>query len=304
MNSLNRPGRELTVIPDKTFPINIFTVREPNAPSIPLHWHEHLEWMYVRCGSFRVQVGPLFEDVSEGDIVFVNSKRIHAAFPIGEHTELTAIVFNEAVIRNSALDNTESKFIVPMLNKEIDIPVIFKSGEAVTSFIAEGLTRLIDEFAMKREGYEMFIKAELYRCLGYVYRAADKGEAITRKPETDSAISPLIRHLAGHFAEPLSVEKAAQMCNLSPNYFCSLFKKTTGKTLVEYVNMLRIHEADRLLRETDDRINEIAYQVGFTNLTYFGRVFKKLKNVSPSDLRRGLSGVGLSRDSIEPLPGG
>lgn len=292
MNSPSLPGRELTEIPDKTFPINVFSVCEPKSPTVPLHWHEHLEWMYIRRGSFRVQVGPLFEDVSEGDVVFVNSKRIHAAFPLDNHTELTAIVFNEAVIRNSALDSTESKYILPLMNNEINVPSIYKSGDSVTSSIAGSLQRLIEEYASKREGYELFVKAELLRCLGHVCRSADKGDAKKRnKPETEGAISPLIRHLTVHFDEPLSIEEAAQMCSLSPNYFCSLFKKTTGKTLIEYINMLRIHEADRLLRETHYRVNEVAYRVGFSNLTYFGRVFKKLKNVSPSELRKQLFSV-------------
>jgi AraC family transcriptional activator of pobA len=289
MSSSNAPGRELTELPDKTFPIHVFSVSEPKSPTVPLHWHEHLEWMYIRMGSFRVQVGPLFEDVSAGDVVFVNSKLIHAAFPLGKQTELTAIVFNEAVIRNSALDNTEIKYILPLLNNEINVPSIFKSGNAVTSSIANSLSRLIEEYALKQEGYELFVKAELLRCLGHVYRSAEKGDTRKRnKPEMEGTISPLIRHLTAHFDEPLTIEEAARMCSLSPNYFCSLFKKTTGKTLIEYINMLRIHEADRLLRESDYRVNEIAYRVGFSNLTYFGRVFKKMKNVTPSDLRRQL----------------
>lgn len=288
MSSFSTPGRELTEIPDKTFPVNVFSVCEPKSPCVPLHWHEHLEWMYIRSGSFRVQVGPLFEDVSEGDVVFVNSKRIHAAFPLEKQTELTAIVFNEAVIRNSALDNTQIKYILPIINDEINVPSIFKSGDAVTSSIVNSLLRLIEEYALKQEGYELFVKAELLQSLGHVYRCAEKRDSKKRnKPET-GAIIPLIRHLTEHFDEPLTLEEAAQMCSLSPNYFCCLFKKTTGKTLIEYINMLRIHEADRLLRETDYRVNEVAYRVGFSNLTYFGRVFKKLKSVSPSDLREQL----------------
>ncbi|WP_199614112.1 helix-turn-helix domain-containing protein [Paenibacillus alkalitolerans] len=282
-------GRERTELPDKTFPINVFTVCEPKSPSIPPHWHEHLEWMYIRRGSYRVQVDSLFEDVVEGDIVFVNSRRIHAAFPLGKQTELTAIVFNEAVIRNSALDSTEKKYILPIINNECIVPAIFKAGGFATTCIEESLIRLMREFEHKQDGYELFVKAELLLCLGHVYRSAESGdERRKNRPEREGAISPVLRHLTERFHEALTVDEAAQMCSLSPNYFCNLFKKTTGKTFIEYVNMLRIIEADRLLRETDCSINEVAYRVGFSNLTYFGRVFKKLKNVSPSDLRRQL----------------
>lgn len=293
MIASTKARKELTDIPDKTFPINIFTVCEPKSPTVPLHWHEHLEWMHIRRGSFRIQVGQLFENVSEGDAVFINSKHMHAAFPLGSNTELTAIVFNEALIRNSALDNTEVKYLMPLLFDEIRLSSVFKSDNPYTSAIADSLNRLVDEFERKQEGYELFIKSELLRCLGFVYRATEKGvSTMKNRPEAEGVIHPLIRHLSTRFNEPLTIREAARICSLSPNYFCSLFKKTTGKTLIEYINMLRIHEADRLLRETDYRVNEVAYLVGFTNMTYFGRVFKRLKNVSPSALRNQLDKAG------------
>lgn len=67
------------------------------------------------------------------------------------------------------------------------------------------------------------------------------------------------------------------MVNLSPNHFCKVFKKITGKTLIEYLHLLRINEAEKMLVDTDASITEIAGNVGFSSITYFGRVFKKLK---------------------------
>jgi len=66
---------------------------------------------------------------------------------------------------------------------------------------------------------------------------------------------------------------------------CKVFKRVTGKTLIEYTHHLRINEAERLLLENDDPISEIAEQVGFGSMTYFGRVFKRIKNMSPSERR-------------------
>lgn len=79
------------------------------------------------------------------------------------------------------------------------------------------------------------------------------------------------------------MEEAARICCVTPNYFCHLFKKNTGKTLIEYVNMLRVHEASRLLQLRRYSIQEVAFRVGFTGLTYFGRIFKQHTSMTPSE---------------------
>jgi AraC-like DNA-binding protein len=73
---------------------------------------------------------------------------------------------------------------------------------------------------------------------------------------------------------------------MSPYYFCRVFKKATGFTLIEYVNAVRVSQACRLLRETDSSITVIAGQCGFDSDTHFGRVFKGIMHVSPSKYRR------------------
>jgi YesN/AraC family two-component response regulator len=91
------------------------------------------------------------------------------------------------------------------------------------------------------------------------------------------------RKLSHHFHETVSVEVAAQLCCVSPNYFCHLFKKATGKTLIEYINMLRINEAVQLLQTRRYSIQQVALMVGYSNMTYFGRIFKKLKSQTPRE---------------------
>jgi len=58
--------------------------------------------------------------------------------------------------------------------------------------------------------------------------------------------------------------------------------------MIEYIHLLRINEAERLLKETDMYISEIAEQVGFGNINYFGRIFKKYRNISPNKLKKQL----------------
>ncbi|MBB6634561.1 helix-turn-helix domain-containing protein [Cohnella thailandensis] len=275
---------EHTDIPDRTFPINVFQVSLPHPTSIPLHWHDHLEWMLVRRGAFRVRIGSHSEELGEGDMLFVNAGEIHAAFPLGDDTELIAIVFNDALLRNSALDRTERAFVMPILNREITVPSVIKASHPLANAIGECLERIDVAYREKRKGYELFIKSDLLRSIAYLLSASEDEPPVDRAAGGESSIEKFLRHVSSRFREPITIEEASAFCNLSPNYFCALFKKTTGKTFTEYLNMLRVHEAEQLLRTGQTTVSEAARISGFSNLTYFGRVFKQFKGVRPSEI--------------------
>src|SRR5262249_48423731 len=96
----------------------------------------------------------------------------------------------------------------------------------------------------------------------------------------------LLHTLRERFQESISVDEAARMVNLSKAHFCKVFKQVTGKTLIEYIHLLRVQEAERLLLDTNYPVTEIADRVGFSNMTYFGRVFKKMRSTTPTEIRK------------------
>ena len=91
--------------------------------------------------------------------------------------------------------------------------------------------------------------------------------------------------IQAHASEELSLGKVARAANTSPNYFSEKFKEATGENFVHYVARSRYEKATTLLRESDLRISEIAFAVGFQSLSQFNRVFKKFAGTSPSAYR-------------------
>lgn len=89
-------------------------------------------------------------------------------------------------------------------------------------------------------------------------------------------------YMEQHYHEPLSIERLAQLANISPKYFVDLFKKTYGHSAIDYLTDLRINRAKRYLVETEYRVREIAQKVGYSDEFYFSRKFKKEVGVSPS----------------------
>jgi len=110
----------------------------------------------------------------------------------------------------------------------------------------------------------------------------ENGTLINEKIEIKKAKAFLIGNLAD---EMLDREKVAAQVSLSPAYFGSLFKRETGKSFVDFLLEARIREAENLIKSTDLNITQIAFKVGFSNQNYFSKAFKKIRKVSPTDLR-------------------
>lgn len=89
----------------------------------------------------------------------------------------------------------------------------------------------------------------------------------------------------------VELQEVADVAIMTKEAFCRFFKERTGKTFTEYLNQIRIQQACKLLLETDLSISQIAFQVGFQNLSYFNRTFRKLGGSTPKVYRSKLLGI-------------
>jgi len=111
------------------------------------------------------------------------------------------------------------------------------------------------------------------------------------------SIHPTIKKIIGYidvnYKNDISVNGMASIFNINSNYLSALFKKETGVNLNTYINVTRMEKASEILKKTDKRISEIAYEVGFTNPSYFTEQFRNHFGYSPSELRRNQVNVTL-----------
>lgn len=92
-----------------------------------------------------------------------------------------------------------------------------------------------------------------------------------------------------HFHESISLSQIAEAAKVSPNHFCKMFQKHVGASPVEYLRLVRLEKAAHLLKHTRIPVSQIAVETGFDNLSYFGKVFRKLIGMTPSEYRDGKS---------------
>ncbi|QYR19623.1 response regulator [Paenibacillus sp. sptzw28] len=106
------------------------------------------------------------------------------------------------------------------------------------------------------------------------------------KTNTNNIIKRVCDYIHTYYKKDISLTEMAQLANMSISYFSSWFKRCTGRTLVQYIQEVRIEKAKQLLLETQLKNYEIAEQVGFATQPYFIRVFKSSVGVSPNAYRK------------------
>lgn len=92
--------------------------------------------------------------------------------------------------------------------------------------------------------------------------------------------------IAQHYTEKLTAAQIGEAVKLHPNYAMSLFQKSFGTTLIDYLTNHRVSHAQRLLATTDDKIVEVALESGFNSISRFNNAFKRACGCSPRDYRR------------------
>lgn len=111
----------------------------------------------------------------------------------------------------------------------------------------------------------------------------------TRQEQSTIAIQ-MINYIHFHIHEPenLKAEKVAENFNLSPTYVSEYFKKQTGESMQQYIIQYKLKLVETRLTYSDMRMNEIAYEFGFTDESHLSKAFKKYKGLNPSEFRNKL----------------
>lgn len=106
----------------------------------------------------------------------------------------------------------------------------------------------------------------------------------TRSSDT-TRIDRICHYLLAHFNEPVRLAAVAEELNMSISNLCALFHKSTGTSIIAYVNQIRVGQACIRLLECDQSILEIAFATGYQNLSHFNRQFRRLKGMTPRQFR-------------------
>jgi len=285
---------ENTALINQAFPFNIFENTPSGNQILRLHWHEHYEFILIDQGEAVFQIGGNQIHASAGDLLFVNSGQLHA----GYSDDPTQFIKYYAIVFHPSLVGHQSAHLlsVDLMSLHSEGRTLFsnslnKHSEYYPQLIMT-ITTLIQEFQNKLHGYEVAVRAYCqllftWLCRGYMITPDEKRQTEAVRLKT-AQFKAMLLYIEEHFTDRITLNQAAAMVRLSPYHFCKTFKKLTGLTLIQYINLRRIYEAEHLLRTTTLSITEIAEQIGSGSINSFSKLFKQYKGYSPMSIRKQL----------------
>ena len=125
------------------------------------------------------------------------------------------------------------------------------------------------------------------RILGHLALSDEMNPTGINRPlkKRDKKIQQIEIYVSLHYNHDIPIDEIASLVHMNRSSFCVFFKRMKGVSFTNYLNTYRMDIACRLLSTTDKSVSEIAYGVGFNNLSHFCRTFLKYKEVSPTKYR-------------------
>jgi YesN/AraC family two-component response regulator len=100
---------------------------------------------------------------------------------------------------------------------------------------------------------------------------------------TSLKVEKIIQYMHQNINNKVTLTELSEMVHLSPFYLSKSFKETTGYSVIEYFNKIKIDKAKELMIEGNKKVKEVAQALGFTDEFYFSRMFKRIEGISPSE---------------------
>lgn len=276
-----------------TAPILISCIRPGSiGPMFGEHWHEQMQILYFKQGDISIHCNGNTYDLHAGDALIVNSNEIH----YGTSHSLPALYYIFKI------DFHELFLHLPPVKKSDPVArlqenrVFFENKINGDQFFTNQIEDILAECHQQTPEQELAIQAGVYRLLVHLLRTYQKkilpGEKTCLIHSFDQ-LRHVLQYMDQNYTENISLDDLSSLANMSPQHFCRLFKKLTGRRPTDYLNLLRINKSVPLLTNGHLNISQTATAVGFNDANYFSRVFKKYHAVSPAVFQQQYSNSGL-----------
>jgi AraC-like DNA-binding protein len=250
----------------------------------PIHYHPEYEINFIQGGKgVKRIVGDHIEEIDDVELVLVGPNLYHGwelnKCKNKDIHEIT-IQFHNDLFSDSLLARRIMMPIKEMFNRA-NHGILFSKKTGLE--LGERLSRI-----SKRDGMDYFL--EVISILHDMANSRNQRLLSTFTVdsdvfEDDDKMKLVYEYIQKKFSDKITLDDVSDVARMSPVSFNRFIKKRTGKTFVNYLNDIRIGYAARWLVEKDLSISEIAFKSGFNNIANFNRIFKSVKNTTPSQYR-------------------
>ncbi|UKS24629.1 AraC family transcriptional regulator [Paenibacillus sp. HWE-109] len=247
------------------------------------HMHDLFEIYYLYEGERMYFIRDRSYLILPGDLVLINRRDVHATSDSDKLGHARVVINFSDTFLGSALK--DAPFLLDAITHRtpvlrLDLPTRRIVEDIFGKMVHEAKeNQLGQDFALAHYLVELLLLTARYIRVHPV-TSPEHVSPLHRK------ISNIVRHINTQYAEPVRLEELAERFEISPAYLSRMFKEITGFSMVEYVSLVRVQEAQRLLTQTNMKVIVIAEQVGFGSLVQFGRVFRQMTKTTPLRYRQ------------------
>lgn len=255
------------------------------------HWHDEMEILIINNGLAEVSTDDASYPLRPGQGIVINQNVMHSICSMNEkNCTFYSLVFHPDFLFGHKSNYLQTEFLLPIQNFHLFKILVLNESNAWHERMLDAVNDVIAANVTKQFGYEIATK-------GYLCRFWS--EMVSRLPKLAAAPPPHVSldeqrvkqamlFIRKHHAEPISLEEIADSVHISKSECCRCFARTLQMTPFEYLMKYRIFEATKKMIEhlnSPVSISDIALSVGFNNISYFNKLFKKFLGCTPTYYR-------------------
>ena len=254
------------------------------------HYHELIEFLYCTKGSAQALLGNKEYFFSEGDLIMINSNEAHTIYALTDNLDYIVVQFEPELLYSTEKSVLETGYILPFILSNYDHPRVVTKKELEKTPVDGLVKNILKEVTTKEYGYELSVRADICNLFLWITRYWKKNDMLPAMYQLEQNAVNILKQVFDfvkeNYSNNITTYDAADYVNLSYSYFSRLFKLNMGIGFTDYLNSVRISEAERLLVKTEKSMTDIAMDVGFSTSSYFILKFRQKNNISPLAYRK------------------
>lgn len=263
------------------------------------HWHEEVEIVYLYHGSFKLDINMEPYGTDRECFLFINSGELHSLRSLSMEFDEQAVVFSPSMLLFLDYDSIDESILLPLTQNKLTFPLFLDQTSPFFSAFRSCYQQISHIFSQSKETLitgeqiltddvisQLQIKAGILQLIGILMEAGLMCQSPRTESQKITAIKTVLSYITDHYHEKLYVQDLASQVNMNEQYFCRFFKRSIGKTLIDYINDYRLNKVIRLLETGDAQITEICLECGFNNMGNFQRLFKRKTGITPLQYRK------------------
>ena len=259
--------------------------------TVEWHWHSELEFVEILQGAIECHIGEEIIELREGDTFFINSGVIHKyqAPKVCREKQcmFSDILFlPEIIAPNSSL--IYEKYIRPIVLYGKPF-LVMRQTQAWEESVQNLYHHIVDVCLDEEDLTELRIQAgvsELWtRLFHYLYREESEQQE-NKNILAQARLRKMMQFIWDHFHEKITLDDIAASANISKSAALRCFRSGMQTSPVGYLNNFRLNRAKELLLTSHSTVSEIAVSVGFDNVGYFDRVFRRTFGLTPKQFAK------------------